>query len=183
MGSGCSSSSKSTFSSSTNNPQTKSCSSLGNGAGEQRVTWELRTEDELVEAEGPCVGSTGKVEAMDKGICRSVETDEELQILDDLLAESQDCLSWKTSTFKAQMLTSTGHTTSPQANLCGGKKHNSETIWIAQEPAQLPPASSPCQNSNFRQCMKDTSSKPVVITRNHRISRTTIYHTRFRMHM
>ncbi|XP_041420989.1 uncharacterized protein LOC121394320 [Xenopus laevis] len=157
MGSGCSRDSSSVLivRSQQPRPPSKREPSVGNRVQEETVVSQIKTEDEPTKE--------GKESERGRLIPRVI--DEDLQMLDELLEDSQDCLSGTAPKFKAQTpLKSRCHLTSPQLGpqIYGEKPLNPDTSWTIQ--AQVQPSASLLHNIHYRQL--DTRSKTVLKTRN-----------------
>lgn len=155
MGSGCSRGSSSVLIVSSQQP--RSPSKREPSAQEETIACQTRDEP---------VAPTTQGKEPERGRPRPKDIDEDLQLLDELLEESQDCLSDKDPKLKAQALESRCHITSPQSQpqVCGKKPHNPETTLAIQGQPQLQLTSSLPNNIHYRQ--QENNSKTVLKTRN-----------------
>ncbi|KAE8605057.1 hypothetical protein XENTR_v10014952 [Xenopus tropicalis] len=155
MGSGCSRGSSSVLIVSSQQP--RSPSKREPSAQEETIACQTRDEP---------VAPTKQGKEPERGRPRPKDIDEDLQLLDELLEESQDCLSDKDPKLKAQALESRCHITSPQSQpqVCGKKPHNPETTLAIQGQPQLQLTSSLPNNIHYRQ--QENNSKTVLKTRN-----------------
>ncbi|NP_001072410.1 uncharacterized protein LOC779864 [Xenopus tropicalis] len=155
MGSGCSRGSSSVLIVSSQQP--RSPSKREPSAQEETIACQTRDEP---------VAPTTQGKEPERGRPRAKDIDEDLQLLDELLEESQDCLSDKDPKLKAQALESRCHITSPQSQpqVCGKKPHNPETTLAIQGQPQLQLTSSLPNNIHYRQ--QENNSKTVLKTRN-----------------
>ncbi|OCT81224.1 uncharacterized protein LOC108717180 [Xenopus laevis] len=158
MGSGCSRGSSSVLIARSQQPRppSKGEPSVGNRLQEETVSCEIKTEDE----------PTKEGKETETGRLRRRDGDEDLQLLDELLEESQDCLSDNAPKFKEQTVESRCHLTSPLSGpqIYGERPLNPDTSWTIQGQPQLQPTASLLHNIHFRQ--QDSSSNIVLKTRN-----------------
>ncbi|XP_075454464.1 uncharacterized protein LOC142493778 [Ascaphus truei] len=145
--------------------------SSSDNPGEGRVPCKQETEGELQGA-GRNTGDNLPTREIRGGRLAPMDIDQDLQLLDEALAESEDCLSWQRSTYKGQIVSCRSQTVSTISSpglllqVAGEQKHSTETDRTTQKPAELQTSSSVCNNIPYRpDTMSENCNKMSLITR------------------